>query len=334
MRPNSPLLDELSLPGANVATLSLRNALDARSASALAKLVRLQEIEIVHAHMARDYPLAAYAVRRNPGARLIVTRHVLFPLNRLHKVTLAHVSRVIAVSHAVARELKAQALIAPDKITVIQNGIDLKKIDAARTRFRRSEFCRRWELPVEASLVGSVGTLTLLKGHEDFLQAAAKLRDSNPEAFFIVSGTESAATQEYRRRLERLIHQLGLSDRVRLIGRMEDISELYCALDIFVSASHSESFGLAIVEAMAAGAAVVATDTAGAQEIIEDGRSGLLIPIGAVSAMAEEIRRLLADQGRCEELAGNARSLVHERFGLERMILETETVYTQTLAQR
>ncbi len=83
------------------------------------------------------------------------------------------------------------------------------------------------------------------------------------EAFFIVSGTESAATQEYRRRLERLIQQLGLSDRVRLIGRMEDISELYCALDVFVSASHSESFGLAIVEAMAAGAAVVATDTDG-----------------------------------------------------------------------
>ncbi len=135
VRPNSPLLDELSLPSANVTTLPLRNALDARSASALAKLVRVQKIEIVHAHMARDYPLAAYAVRRNPGARLIVTRHVLFPLNRLHKVTLAHVSRVIAVSHAVARELKAQALIAPDKITVIQNGIDLKKIDARAKSF-------------------------------------------------------------------------------------------------------------------------------------------------------------------------------------------------------
>ena len=310
VRPNSPLLDALSLPSGNVTTLPLRNALDARSASALAKLVPVQKIEIVHAHMARDYPLAAYAVRRNPGARLIATRHVLFPLNRLHKVTLAHVSRVIAVSHAVARELKAQALIAPDKITVIQNGIDLKKIDAARSGFRRSEFCRRWELPVETSLVGSVGTLTLLKGHEDFLQAAAKLRNSHPSAFFIVSGTESAATQAYRRRLERLIQQLGLSDRVRLIGRMDDISELYCALDVFVSASHSESFGLAIVEAMAAGAAVVATDTDGAQEIIEDGRTGMLIPIGAIPALAEEIGRLLVDQGRREELANNARAHV------------------------
>ena len=165
VRPKSPLLAELKLPGENVTTLPLRNALDARSASSLAKLVAVRRIEIVHAHMARDYPLAAYAVRRNPGTRLIVTRHVLFPLNRLHKVTLAHVSRVIAVSHAVARELQAQALIAPEKITVIQNGINWKKIAEARRRFDRAEFCRRWDLPVESSLVGSIGTLTVLKGH-------------------------------------------------------------------------------------------------------------------------------------------------------------------------
>ena len=331
VRPNSPILEELSLPRANVTTLPLRNALDARSASALAKLVRTQKIEIVHAHMARDYPLAAYAVRRNPGARLIVTRHVLFPLNRLHKVTLAHVARVIAVSHAVARELKAQALIAPDKITVIQNGIDLKKTDAARGRFRRSEFCRHWELPVEASLVGSVGTLTLLKGHEDFLQAAAKLRDSNPEAFFIISGTESAATQEYRRRLERLIQQLGLSDLVRLIGRMDDISELYCALDVFVSASHSESFGLAIVEAMAAGAAVVATDTDGALEILRDGSTGILVPVGEIGPMARAIGELLTHAEKRTEIAANARAEVQRRFSLERMVEETEKTYSEVM---
>ncbi|HET6669922.1 MAG TPA: glycosyltransferase family 4 protein [Pyrinomonadaceae bacterium] len=329
LRFNSPLRGELKLASKNVKTLPLRNALDAQSANGLAKLVALNGIEIVHAHMARDYPLAAYAVRRNPGARLIVTRHVLFPLNRLHKVTLAHVSRVIAVSHAVARELQAQALVARNKITVIQNGVDVRKIEDARNRFDRSEFCRRWDLPAEGALVGSVGTLTLLKGHEDFLQAAAKVRDSNPSAFFIISAPESAATQEYRRRLKHLIQQLGLSSRVRLMGRMDDISELYCALEVFVSASHSESFGLAIVEAMAAGVATVATDTAGAQEIIEDGSSGVLIPIGAIPTMAEAIRQLLIDPQRRKKLAEEARRRVRERFSLERMVDETESVYAE-----
>ena len=329
VRPNSPLLGELKLPGENIKTLSLRNALDARSASALAKLVALRKIEIVHAHMARDYPLAAYAVRRNPGTRLIATRHVLFPLNRLHKVTLAHVSRLIAVSHAVARELQAQALIAPEKITVIQNGVDLKRIADARSRFDRAEFCRRWDLPVHSSLVGSIGTLTVLKGHEDFLQAAAKLRDSLPSAFFIVSGTESAATKQYRQRLERLIQQLGLTDRVRLLGRMDDISELYCALEVFVSASHSESFGLAIVEAMAAGAAVVATDTEGAQEILRDGSTGMLVPIGGIGHISRTISELLAHPEKRKDLTANARSDVEQRFGLERMVAETEKIYLE-----
>ena len=333
-RPNSPLNDELKLPRENILTIPLRNALDARSASALSKIVHSKQIEVVHAHMASDYPLAAYAVRRNPGSSLIVTRHLLFPLNRLHKVTLAHVSRVIAVSHAVARELRAQALISPDKITVIHNGIDLQKIERARQNFNREQFCRRWDLPAERTLIGTVGTLTFLKGHEDFLNAAAQLQERNLSAFFVISGIESSATNRYRRRLEDLIQELGLIDRVRLIGRMEDISELYCALDIFVSASHSESFGLAIVEAMAAGVAVVATGTDGAREIIDDGQTGILIPIGGIQAMVEEIIKLETDPARRAHLAQNARASVSKRFSLERMVEETEKVYEETLREK
>jgi glycosyltransferase involved in cell wall biosynthesis len=331
LRPGSPIITELTLPPQNVLTLPLRNALDARSASALARLVETKQIQVVHAHMARDYPLAAYAVRRNPGSRLVVTRHVLSPLNRLHKVTLAHVSRLIAVSNAVARQQQAQALIASDKITVIHNGIDIEKIEDACRRFNRSEFCDRWGLPAERSLVGSIGTLTLLKGHEDFLHAAAKLIKHTPSAFFVIAGTESSATNAYRRRLEGLIQELGLTSNVRVLGRMDDISELYCALDVFVSASHSESFGLAIVEAMAAGTAVVATETDGAREIIGESGGGVLIPIGASQTLADALGTLLNDPARRESLAQTARANVRKHFSLERMVDETERVYQEIL---
>ena len=332
VRSNLNIFGDLKVAPENVVRLPLRNALDAKSASGLARFVRNKSIDIVHAHMARDYPLAAYSVRRNPNARLVVTRHVLFPLNRLHKVTLNHTSRVIAVSHAVAQRLRAQELVAPEKITVIHNGIDVDKMEDTRQHFNRRDFCQRWDLPSASSLVGSVGTLTALKGHEDFLHAAAKLPGDS--AFFVVSGTEASTSQEYRRRLEQLIEQLGLTNRVRLIGRMSDISELYCALDIFVSASHSESFGMAIVEAMASGTAVVATQTEGAQEIIEDGHTGILIPVADSERMTTEIERLLSDRARRQELADNARALVRERFGLARMVNETEELYAQILLDR
>ena len=331
VRRRSPLNDKLELPSENVIELPLRNALDAKSAGALAKLTRDRQIEIVHAHMARDYPLAAYAVRRNAGAKLIVTRHVLFPLNRLHKLTLARVSKVIAVSHALARDVDAQALVPSEKIAVIHNGVDVGRIGSVRSRFQRTEFLRRWDLPEDRLLVGSVGTLTPLKGYEDFLRAAARVREVSPEVFFVISGVDSSPGQTYQATLERLIGELDLGDHVRLISWMDDITELFCALNIFVSASHSESFGLAIVEAMAAGAAIVSTETEGAREIIQDGKTGRLVPIGDAERTAQAIISLLRDSETRKQMADAAQTAAKERFSLARMVDETEALYGEVL---
>src|SRR6267154_3422596 len=108
--PSSPLLAELSsVPKKNITELPMRNSLNVATGLKLARFVRQHEIEIVHAHVARDYPLAALAARRT-GARLVLTRHVLFPLNRIHRLTLRRTVRLIAVSQAVAEELHAQRI--------------------------------------------------------------------------------------------------------------------------------------------------------------------------------------------------------------------------------
>ncbi len=328
VRPRSPLVSDLTrLPKKNLIEFPLRNALDARSASGLASLVRERGIEIVHAHMARDYPLAAYAVRRNPGAQLIVTRHVLFPLNRLHKITLSRVARVIAVSEAVARRLGAEKLVPQEKIVVVHNGIDVAKFETAMSHFDRGQFCRRWDLPDKGVLVGSVGGLNPLKGHDDFLQAATRIGVVFPHAHFIVAGVDATATQENLAGLKQLIHKLDLDTRVSLIGKMDDITPLFCALDILVSASRTESFGLAIAEAMASSTAVVATETDGAREIIRDRETGLLVPVGDVGAIAESVSVLLKDEERRSRMGSRARDHIRERFSLERMVDDTEMIY-------
>src|SRR5262249_51042020 len=156
------------LPADHFTALPLRNSLDAPSARKLARLVRDRRIEIVHAHMARDYPLAAYAARQNPGARFVITRHVLFPLGRLHSIALANVSRVIAVSAAVANALRDQKVIPADRVTVVPNGIDVERFATAKAQIDRQEFRRRWRLGEECQLIGTVGELKALKGHEEF----------------------------------------------------------------------------------------------------------------------------------------------------------------------
>jgi glycosyltransferase involved in cell wall biosynthesis len=325
----SPVREALlaTIPERNLIALPLRNALDVPSARRLAGILRERKIELVHAHMARDYPLAAFAVKRNKGARLVLTRHVLFPMNRLQALALANVSRVIAVSEAGARVLCGQRLFPAEKIVVVLNGIDVERFAAFRTSFDRGRFCRSRQIPQDRPLVGAVGEITKLKGHEDFVRAAALIRTRVPDAHFIIAGQDHTPKQENEAALNRLIAELDLAGRVQRFGWLDNLAELYCALDMFVSASHSESFGLAIVEAMASGTPVVATATEGARELIEDGVSGKLAPIENAGELARAVADLLEDSQERKRLAVAGQLRAKEHFGLHRMIEQTEQVY-------
>jgi|SRR5687767_11487362 len=335
LRPDSPLVSELtSLPASNLVYLPLRNSLDAHSAGKLASFVKKNKIQLIHAHMARDYPLAAYACRRNPDARLIVTRHVLFPLNRLHRITLSRVARVVAVSDAVGRQLLMQKVIPRELVTVIHNGIDIDRFDKAKSEFDRRQFCNRWDVPEKGILIGSVGSLNPLKGHEQYLQAAALLTAQYPDAFFIVAGIDVTPAQINRANLERVIRELKLETKFRFIGKMDDVAPLFCALDIFVSASHSESFGLVIAEAMATETPIVATETEGAKEILRNGETGLLVKVRDVPDLANAIGKLLADEELRLRIGRRAGEEVRRRFTLEKMVNATEQVYQESVNQK
>ncbi|HEY8185814.1 MAG TPA: glycosyltransferase family 4 protein [Pyrinomonadaceae bacterium] len=335
LRPNSPLINELNnVRRENITTLALRNALDAKSARDLSKLVKRNRIQIVHAHMARDYPPAAYASGTNPGSRLILTRHVLFRLSRLHRLTLSKCARIIAVSQAVASQLRAEGVVPPKKISVVLNGIDTASFQAAREKFVRSEFLRAWELPENCLLAGTVGELTPLKGQEEFLRAAVKVLEQHPDAHFVIAGIDHSPGHENRVRIEHLIEELNLKEQVRLVGWLKDLAQLYCALDVFVSASHTESFGLAIAEAMATGTAVVATETEGARELVQPDENGILVPIGDFGMLANAISRLLEDKDARQRLGTNAQRAATANFSVERMTAETEEIYRAELERQ
>jgi glycosyltransferase involved in cell wall biosynthesis len=318
VRPQSPLPRHLRLSPEKILTLPLRNAIDVMSAQALDRFVRRKGIEVVHAHMARDYSLAAYAARRNRETKFIVTRHVLFQLNRLHRHTLARAHRVIAVSAAVARELRAQRILSEKQIAVIPNGVDIDRFDRARADFDRGQYLRGIGLPEDCLLVGSIGELRPLKRHDDFVRVAALV----PDAHFVLAGEG-----EMRKALEKLVVELGLKDRFHFLGWLDDAEKLFCALDVFVSASETESFGLVIAEAMAAGTAVVATETEGAKEVIEDGKTGVLVPIGDVERMAASVNDLLANPEKRRTIATQAVQSVAKNFSLTRMVDEIERIY-------
>lgn len=332
LAPGSPLLETLTaLPEQNIFQLRLRNALDLGSALALARLIREHRIEIVHAHMARDYPLASVAARRAGGAQLVITRHVLFSLHKLHRFTLSRVARVIAVSEAVARSLSAQGIFPPRKISVVTNGIDVRRFDASATALCRETFRRSAGVEPEKRLVGMLGEIKPLKGQGEFLRAASAIARRFADVDFVIAGCDTSRTGEHRAHVERLVNELDLRERVHLTGWVDDVAPLLASLDIFVSASHNESFGLTIAEAMASGVAVVATATEGAREIIEDGLTGKLVPIGDVDALVSAVIELLEDEQERQRIGARARETARERFSLDRMVDATERIYREVL---
>ena len=326
LAPSSPLLAELpAVPKENLVELRMRNSLNVASALKLARFAREHQIEIIHAHVARDYPLAALVGRR-ADARLVLTRHVLFPLSRIHRLTLRSTARVIAVSRAVAGGLLEQGIFAPDVIALIHNGIDVDRFARAA-----SESDGQQEGPGTRLRVGMVGHLAPIKGQEDFVRAAAIVCRMRDDAEFIIVGEDKSQSGENRQSIERLITELDLNQRVRLGGWVDDIAELLPTFDLFVSPSRSEPFGLSIVEAMASGTPVVASMSEGAREIIDDNLTGRLFPISDVEALAKAVCELLSDPAQRERLSATAQRVVRERFSLERMVVETEKVYQQVL---
>lgn len=332
LRPGSPGTPHLTaLPSGSIRTIPLRNSLDLPSAFALRRIVRERSIDVIHAHLGRDYPLASFALRGSSTARLVLTRHVLFPLGWHQRFAFARAAAVVAVSEAVRQALLDQGLVASKKVHVIQNGIDVTRFTGQNRDAARESIKSQLNLSGRFKLVGSVGSLVSLKGHEDLIRAAAVVTQTDPATHFVIIGDEPPGNIQTVTGLRELITKLGLSHRVHLLRGQTDVARLLPALDLFVSASHSESFGLAIVEAMAAGCAVLATSTGGAREVLEDERTGRLTPVGDVDAMSKAIKEMLADPELRNRLGLAAEATAAERFGLGRMVEETERLYRQVV---
>ncbi len=327
--PDSPLIPELhSIPKKNIIEVRMRSAFDLSAAAKLARIVRESEIDVIHAHVARDYPLAAIASRRSGNTPLVLTRHVLFPLSGLHRFTFGKVSRFIAVSHAVAESLRARPFIDPNKVVAIHNGIDPKRFACESGQTSRPSFLADIRSPL---LIGMVGHIDPIKGQEDFIRAAAVIASRRDDVEFALIGEDKSRSGDNRKVIEALIAKLDLAAKVHLIGWQDDVAPFLHHLDVFVSPSRSEPFGLVILEAFAAGVTVIATRSEGAVEIIENGVTGNLVPIGDTEALAARIVKLLDDPADRTRLSANALQAVNERFSLDRMVDETEKVYREVI---
>lgn len=330
LRPTNDWQDKLDfLPKENILHVSLRNAFGVLSATRIAEFVRENNIEIVHAHAARDYIPASLACRIVKTAKFVLTHHVVSPLKPFHRVALSNISKSIAVSNHVEENLRK--IFMPERIAFVANGINVESL--ARTETLRQQFRFENNISFDANLISIVGELKLLKGQRDFILAANIVAQTFPDAHFVIVGKDTSKRKEFRRELKRLVKVFRLEERFLWLDWTEDSAALLAATDVFVSASHTDNFRLAILEAMASGSAIVATETTGAQEIL-DPTSAKFVPIKEPVHIAEAVSEFLNDEKMRETFGKNARTRALENFDAAKMITDTEKVYSEILARK
>ncbi|MER3417636.1 MAG: hypothetical protein C4343_00570 [Chloroflexota bacterium] len=283
--------------------------------------------DIVHNHMYRAEVVgtkAALALERLGMRRPYVVSTVhssrvrsLADREELRRLT-PHMDRLVAVSRAIVAKI-AEERGDGARVELIYNGVDLSRYD------HQEPCCTLREehgLPADAQLVGVVARLEPEKGHPTLLAAWPEVVRRCPKAYLLVVGEGSQ-----RGALEALATKLGIVDRVVFVGRRDDIPAVTAALDVAVLPSYREAQGLVVLEAMALGRPVIASNVGGIPEMIEDGVSGLLVRPGDPEALAAAIVRLLTDHPFADLLARRGHELVHERFCVELMVRAIESIY-------
>lgn len=322
------LSEALRHAGIETIVLPASGSFNASYLRELVRIIRRGKIDVVVAHLygSAVYGSVAGALTWVPVIAVLHGQSDLHNDGRfssLKKRIVRHgVSRVVFVSDALKSALIGTLALPSEKCTVIPNGVDVQGIASG------PEVGAREELGASPDdfLIGAVGNLRRPKAYDVLLRAASILRSESDRYKFIIAGEiEPILFGE----LSSLCRELELGDAVRFLGHRSDVRTLLKCLDVYVLTSDTEGFSISCVEAMAAGVPVVATRSGGPEEIIEDQKSGLLVPVRDPHSIAAAVRRLVGDQGFAQALRVNATGRVSDRFTVERMIGRYEQVLNE-----
>ncbi len=258
-----------------------------------------------------------------------IVRHPAWFRRVLHSACTRLPRVTVCVSEAVKTNVLADEPWAGGKVRVIHNGLSLGRF---LTGTGRDAMRAGLGVAPDTLVVGMVGRINAWKGQEVLVECAARLRERFPGAEYWILGDVFGEDREPLERLRATVARFGVGDRVRLLSFRTDVAEVLAAMDVYAHLStEPEPFGLAIVEAMAAGLAVVATGPGGPGEIVEDGVTGVLVGPRDVDGTATAIAGLLDDQEGRERMGAAGRERAFRRFSVERYNREIEDVYSFVL---
>ncbi len=287
----------------------------------LVEIIHKEEIDIIHARSRVPAWIAYFASRRTKRA-FITTCHGYYK-KHLAGFVMGWAKRVIVISQVIARHMIEDFGVPYERIRLIPRSVDLEKFKFVSPDKKRSKEFN----------IGIIARLTPIKGQLYFIKAMAKVAREVLGLKIWIVGDAPPSKRLYKEQLQVLVRRLGLWHCTQFLGTQKDIPTILRSLDLLVlSTTTQEAFGRVIIEAQASGVPVVATSVGGVVDIIEDVRTGLLVPPADPLAMAEAVIKIYREPKLASELAQNAYQKVKEKYNLELMVKNTIEVYKEALS--
>ncbi|RJP68190.1 MAG: glycosyltransferase family 1 protein [Candidatus Abyssobacteria bacterium SURF_17] len=327
-QPGSVLGERAKAEGIPAYPIRMRGEADVFAAAKISRLIGREQVDIVHMHTAHAHTLGCLACVFNRRPICVVSRRVDFPINRKPFGLPAlkyrwRVDHYIAISQAV-KDILIAGGVNEDTVSIVHSGVGAPKVEGSREEFRRA-----LGIAPEEKLVGTVGALVDHKGHRFLIEAAPQVLSKAPQTKFIMVGDG-----ELMPSLRSLASKLNVDNAIMFAGFQPGIHKYIGAFDVFVAPSHMEGLNTSILDAMMLGRPVIGTTAGGIPEIIEHGKTGLLVPPKDPAALAEAIVTLVTEPGKAEKLALAGQGRVQQRFTADHMVEGTIAVYEKLLNER
>ncbi len=245
----------------------------------------------------------------------------LYPnaLRKLDQLMLSMTDRVLVPSSFLSHLLQKVLKISSQKIEIIPNAIDL---DQYAHNPKKTDIRKELGLPSNAKLVGMVAVFTPAKSHEMLFEAVPHILKKEPDTYFLLIGDGILKEQ-----FVQMSQDMNLTDHILFLGYRHDVGQILPNFDVGILCSNVEVHPLALIEMMASGIPVVATEVGGIPEIVNNGKDGFLIPFADASKFADAICTILGDKALSRKLGQEAKKRVLETFALERMMQATQTSF-------
>jgi glycosyltransferase involved in cell wall biosynthesis len=292
----------------------------------LEALVNRLDPAMIHVNDIWWVPHTVRAIASHTSKPVPIVAHVRQEIEpaKVRRYGLDRVEAVIAISRQIEQSLIAGG-VSVKNVRTVYSGIDLSD----RLLTRNDQAIRRMiGLPNGALLLGTVANLFPRKGYEVMLRALPAIVHAVPLVHYVIVGSDD---HDYANRLKRLAQELKIADRVHIVGFQDPVQPFLASFDLYVHPALMEGFGIAVVEAMAMGKAVVATTTGGLPEVVAQGETGLLVPPGDVESLAATVVSLLQDRVRREQMGFSGRARAYERFSLDASVMQVEQLYDEVL---